>query len=66
MVAQYGGDDDVLRRLMRASSRAMPFEGDRNAHLCLNQGFSLSIFCWNSTVHELCTNPTFSFHSGYF
>jgi hypothetical protein len=22
-----GGDDDVLRRLVRASSRAMPFEG---------------------------------------
>jgi hypothetical protein len=39
MVAQDGGgDDDVLLRLMRASSRGMPFEGDRNAHLCLNQG----------------------------
>jgi hypothetical protein len=42
MVAQDdGGDDDVLRRLMRASSRAMRFEGGCDAHLSLNQGLSL-------------------------
>jgi putative transposase len=35
------GDDDVLRRLMRASSRAMPFEGGCDGHLCLNVGFTL-------------------------
>jgi hypothetical protein len=45
MVAQDGGgDDDVLRRRMRASSRAMPFEGDRDAHFCLTQGFAVHIF----------------------
>jgi hypothetical protein len=41
-----------------------PFEAGCDAHLCLNEGFSLR----NSTevaVHELCTNPTFSIHSSY-
>jgi hypothetical protein len=36
-----GRDDVVLRRLMRASSRAMPLGGGRDAHLCLDEGFTL-------------------------
>jgi len=59
-----GGDDDVLRRLMRAFGRAMPFEGGCDAQICLNEGFTLSDFCWNSTVHELCTNGLFSAYWG--
>src|SRR5580698_11284830 len=43
-----GGDDDVLRRLMRASTRGMPFKGGCDAHLCLNEGFTLWDFRWNS------------------
>ena len=44
MVAQDGGgDDDVLRRLMRASTSAMPFEARRDTHLCLSEGFTLQV-----------------------
>ena len=32
VVQDGGGDDDVLRRLVWAFGRAMPFEGGRNAH----------------------------------
>ena len=54
MVAQDGGgDDDVLRRLMRASSRAMPFGGGCDAHLCLSEGFTLWDFCWKSWSEPL-------------
>ena len=44
MVAQDGGDDDVLRRLMRASTSAMPFEARCDTHLCLSEGFTLQDF----------------------
>src|SRR5260370_21422549 len=33
---------------MRASRRAMPFEGGCDEHLCLSEGFSLQVFCWNN------------------
>ena len=49
---------------MRAFSRAMPFEGGCDPQICLNEGFTLSDFCWNSTVHELCTNGLFSAYWG--
>src|ERR1700685_4039785 len=35
------GYDDVLRRLMRASTSAMLFEARCDTHLCLNEGFTL-------------------------
>jgi hypothetical protein len=42
MVAQdSGGDDDVLRGLMRASTRPMPFEAECDAHLCFSERFTL-------------------------
>ena len=43
----------------------MPFEGGCDAQICLNEGFTLSDFCWNSTVHELCTNGLFSAYWGW-
>jgi hypothetical protein len=44
MVAQDGGGDDgVLRRLMRASTSAKPFEARCDAHLCLSEGFTLQV-----------------------
>src|SRR3984957_13272524 len=33
-----GGDDDGLRRLMQASTSAMPFEARCDTHLCLSEG----------------------------
>ena len=33
---------------MRTFSREMPFEGGCDAHLCLNEGFTLWDFRWNS------------------
>jgi hypothetical protein len=40
------------------------FGGRCAAQLCLSEGFTLWDFCWKSTVHELCTNTSFSAYWG--
>ena len=64
MVAQDGGgDDDVLRRQC-GHLAIIPFGGGCGAPICRSEEFTLWDFCWKSTVHELCTNASFSAYWG--
>jgi len=53
-----------MERLSIGWNRSAMNSIGRDAHLCLNEGFTLQDFGLNSTVHELCTNGLFSAYWG--